>query len=168
MWANTSAALIRKLAYPIIKTLNAIGAWALMGITLLTGLDVLLRYFFSRPIKGTYEVTELVMCVLVFFGLAYTAANDANVSVPLAVSRLPHRAQALVGAVGSFLSMGLVFVMAWRAFVQSQIYWNQNLTSAILHFPISPLLLMVGLGCGVLFLILLADFFDALGKAVTK
>jgi TRAP-type C4-dicarboxylate transport system permease small subunit len=168
MWAKTSAALIRKLVYPVCKTINSIGAWALFGITLLTGLDVLLRYLFARPIKGTYELTELVMCVLVFFGLAYTAANEGNVSVPLVVSRLPQRAQALIAAIGSFLSMGLVFVMAWRAFVQAGIYRNQNLTSAILHFPISPLLLVVGVGCGVLFLVLLADFLDALGKAVTK
>ena len=163
-----SAVLIRKLVYPVGKTLNSIGAWALMGITLLTGLDVLLRYFFARPIKGTYELTELVLCVLVFFGLAYTAANEGNVSVPLVVSRLPQRARAFVVAIGSFLSMGLIFVMAWRAFAQAEIYRNQNLTSAILHFPIFPLLLVVGVGCGVLFLVLLAGFLEALGNAVTK
>jgi TRAP-type C4-dicarboxylate transport system permease small subunit len=162
------ATSIRKFVYPISKFLNTLGAWALLGVTLLTGLDVFLRYLFARPIKGTYELTELVMCVLVFFGLAYTAANAGNVSVPLVVTRLPQRARAVVAALGSFLSMGLVFVMAWRAFAQAGIYENQNLTSAILHFPIFPLLWVVGTGCGVLFLILLADLLEALGKAVTK
>jgi TRAP-type C4-dicarboxylate transport system permease small subunit len=164
----TSAAFIRKLAYPISKTLNSLGAWALLGITLLTGLDVFLRYFFARPIKGTYELTEVVLCVLVFFGLAYTAANKGNVSVPLVVSRMPQRARALVTGVGCLLSMALVFVMAWRGFVQAMIYRNQNLTSAIFHFPIFPLLFVVALGCGVLFLILLADFLEAIGKATEK
>jgi TRAP-type C4-dicarboxylate transport system permease small subunit len=168
MGLHNLATSIRKFVYPVSRTLNTIGAWALLGITLLTGLDVFLRYLFARPIKGTYELTEFVMCILVFFGLAYTAANEGNVSVALVVNRLPQRARAIVAAIGAFLSMGLVFVMAWRAFAQAGIYRNQNLTSSILHFPISPLLLVVGAGCGVLFLILLADFLEALSKAVTK
>lgn len=168
MWLNTSAALIRKLVYPVSRILNSIGAWALMGITLLTGSDVFLRYFFARPIKGTYELTELVLCVLVFFGLAYTAANEGNVSVPLVVSRLPKRARAVVAGIGCFFSMGLVLVMAWRGFLQGGIYRDQNLTSAIFHFPIFPLLIVVGVGCGVLFLVLLAEFLESLSKAVTK
>jgi TRAP-type C4-dicarboxylate transport system permease small subunit len=168
MWLHEVAAFIRKFVYPLSRTLNSIGAWSLMGITLLTGVDVFLRYFFSRPIKGTYELTELVLCVMVFFGLAYTAANKGNVSVPLVVTRLPQHARAVVDSIGSFLGMGLVFVMAWRGFVQAQIYWQQNLTSAILHFPIFPLLFVVALGCAVLFLILLADFLEALSKAVAK
>jgi TRAP-type C4-dicarboxylate transport system permease small subunit len=168
MGLHNFATFIRKFVYPVSKALNTIGAWALMGITLLTGLDVFFRYLFARPIKGTYELTELVMCILVFFGLAYTAANEGNVSVPLVVTRLPKRARAVVAAFGSFLTMGLVLVMAWRAFVQAGIYENQNLTSAILHFPIFPLLWVVGAGCGVLFLILLADFLEAFSKAVKR
>lgn len=168
MWLQKTAAFIRRFIYPVSRFLNSIGAWALLGITLLTGVDVFLRYFFARPIKGTYELTELVLCVLVFFGLGYTAANHGNVSVPLVVSRLPRRPRAIIVSIGCFLSMGLIFVMAWRGFVQAGIYRHQNLTSAILQIPVYPLLFVVALGCGVLFLVLLADFLEALSKAVAK
>jgi TRAP-type transport system small permease protein len=168
MWLNTSAGWIRRLVFPVTRGLHSIGAWALMGLTLLTGLDVVLRYFFVRPIKGTYEVTEVVLCVVVFFGVGYTAAKDANVSVSLVVTKLPKRVATVVVSVGCFLSMVLALIMTWRAFVQAGIYRHQNLTSAILHIPVFPLLYVVSLGCAVLFLILLADFLEALGKAVTK
>ena len=168
MWSNNTAAFIRRFAYPISKILNSIGAWALMGITFLTSIDVFLRYLFARPIRGTYEVTEFILCVLVFFGLAYTAARKGNVSVLLILSLLPQRARAVVDSINYFLSMGLICVMAWRGFVQAKIYWHQNLTSAILHVPIFPLLFVVALGSGVLFLILLADFLESLSKLVGK
>ncbi|MDY7038077.1 MAG: TRAP transporter small permease [Thermodesulfobacteriota bacterium] len=168
MWLKQAADLIRIITYPIIKVCNGIGAWSLMAVTILTTIDVCLRYLLARPIRGTYEVTEFMLCVLVFFGLAYTAVRKGHVSVSLVVSRLPRRARSIVDSITHFLSMGLICIMAWRGFMQAKIYWHQNLTSAILHVPVFPFLCVVAFGCAMLFLILLADFFESLSQVVTK
>ena len=168
MWLIKVAALIRRVFFPISKGLSAVGAWALLGVTFLTTADIILRYLFARPIRGTYEVTEFMLCVLVFFGLAYTAANRGHVNVSLIVSRFPKRVRAIFDSATHLLSIGLILIMAWRGFVQAKIYWQQNLTSAILHVPVFPFLFVVAFGSAVLVIILLADFLEALGQAVTK
>ncbi|EFK09286.1 TRAP transporter, DctQ-like membrane protein [delta proteobacterium NaphS2] len=168
MWLIKIALLIRRVFSPISEYMSAVGAWTLLGVTFLTTVDIILRYLFNRPIRGTYEVTEFMLCVLVFFGLAYTASNRGHVNVSLIVSLLPKRARSIIDSATHFLSMGLILIMAWRGFVQARIYWQQDLTSSIIHVPIFPFLFVVAFGSAVLVIILFADFLEALGQAVTR
>ena len=41
----------------------------LLAMMLLTFVDVVARYVFSRPVRGAFEVTELMLVVLIFAGL---------------------------------------------------------------------------------------------------
>ena len=41
----------------------------LLGLMMLTVVDVIARYAFNRPLRGAFEVTELLLLVLIFAGL---------------------------------------------------------------------------------------------------
>ena len=41
----------------------------LFAMMLLTTVDVVARYVFNRPLRGAFEVTELLLVVLIFAGL---------------------------------------------------------------------------------------------------
>lgn len=65
------------------------GFW-IIGLTFLVVLDVTLRYFFSSPIPGGVEATELILPYIVFLGLSYTLHVDGHVRVNLILDRLPN------------------------------------------------------------------------------
>lgn len=67
--------------------LGSIGAVALFGMMMLTFADVVLRYAFNAPLPGAFEVTELMLVVLIFSGLPLVSLNDKHVTTDL-VDRL--------------------------------------------------------------------------------
>ena len=49
--------------------LGVVASAILLAMMLLTVVDVVARYVFSRPLRGAFEVTELMLLVLIFAGL---------------------------------------------------------------------------------------------------
>ena len=81
------------------------GMILLAVLMFLGAFDVIGRYFFNSPIKGAYEVSEVLLAALVFFGLAHTVSVRGHVSVDSFVSRFRPRARACIGIVLSLISM---------------------------------------------------------------
>ena len=50
----------------------------LLGMMLLTVVDVVGRYVFNRPVRGAFEVTELMLVVLIFAGLPLVSYGDEH------------------------------------------------------------------------------------------
>ena len=53
----------------------------LFAMMLLTFVDVVARYVFSRPVRGAFEVTELMLVVLIFAGLPLVSYADEHVTM---------------------------------------------------------------------------------------
>ena len=82
-------AYLRKHVDALSSLVNAFGIVVLMVLMLITVADVVLRYFFSMRIAGTYEVTEFTLVISVYLGIAYTMTKGGHVGVEVFVSRLP-------------------------------------------------------------------------------
>ena len=50
----------------------------LLAMMLLTVVDVVARYVFSRPVRGAFEITELMLVVLIFAGLPLVSFSDEH------------------------------------------------------------------------------------------
>ena len=50
----------------------------LLVMMLLTFVDVVARYLFNRPLRGAFEVTELMLLVLIFAGLPLVSFTDEH------------------------------------------------------------------------------------------
>ena len=62
----------------------AIAAGALLlGMLGLTVADVLGRYLLARPIPGAFELTQVMLALLIFCGLPLVSARDGHVAVSL-------------------------------------------------------------------------------------
>jgi TRAP-type C4-dicarboxylate transport system permease small subunit len=49
-----------------------------MAMMLLTFTDVVARYVFRRPVRGAFEITELMLLVLIFAGLPLVSFTDEH------------------------------------------------------------------------------------------
>ena len=68
---------------------GVIAGLAILVMMLSTTIDTTLRYLFSRPIPGVFELNEVILVVCVFLGLAWTQIERGHIRVVLLLRRLP-------------------------------------------------------------------------------
>ncbi len=146
------------------QAIHGIGGVVLALMMLLTATDVIGRYLFNRPVDGSTELNEVMLAIVVFFGVAYTATQKGHVRVEILVSALPQKARILLDALMTFLGFGLFSLMSWQAVVLGIDQWNRDLTTSVLYIPVFPIALAVAFGSGLLGLVSLMHFFETIGQ----
>jgi len=135
---------------------------------LLITMDVFLRYSFNRPLKGSFELVEFMMAVVICLGMAYTGVQRGHVAVELLVSRFSPRVQALIDSFNWLVSMGLFLLISWKAVAQARVVGLSGLASSVLYVPVFPFLLVLAFGSGLLSLVFLVHFIDSVSRVVRK
>jgi TRAP-type transport system small permease protein len=91
----------------------------LMGMMCLTFVDVVARYVFNRPIRGGFEVTELLLLVLIFAGLPLVSHADEHVTMDFIDRLLRRGAHLWLHRIVNLLVAGLMFFMAWQVVIKA-------------------------------------------------
>ena len=137
---------IEKLIRKITNTFCTIGMGMLVALMFLGTADVLGRYFFNRPIKGAYEISEILLAAIVFFGLAYALAVGGHVRVDTFISLMRPRTQAIAGIIISFLSFVIFVLIGWQGAELAMKSWKYHRLIDVIYVPIWPFQLLVPLG----------------------
>jgi TRAP-type C4-dicarboxylate transport system permease small subunit len=95
--------------------LNLFAAAALSAIIVLTCIDVSMRYFFSRPIAGTYDLVSLMGAVIAAFAMPYTMLMGGHVAVDLVVRKLSDRKKLAVETVTHIVGILLFLILTWQS-----------------------------------------------------
>jgi TRAP-type transport system small permease protein len=88
----------------------AIAIAAMIAITIA---DVLMKNVFNRPIKGAFELVELMLVFVVFFGLAEIFRSDTNICVDVVDQFVSAPRQAAMKAFGAVASLVFLLLMGW-------------------------------------------------------
>lgn len=152
----------------ISRVANSAGAGVLVVMMLLIVIDVLLRYFFNRPVKGVFELIEFMVAIVVCLGMAYTGVQKGHVAVELVVSRFSPRVQALIDSFNYLVSTILFSLISWKSVVQAKVLWVSGLTSSILYVPVYPFVFVLAFCSGLLGLVFLLHFLDSTSRMIRK
>lgn len=144
------------------------GVTVLMAMVLLVVTDVILRRFFNSPLSFTLELVEIMLTVVVFFAVAYTATQRSHVSIDVLVSRFPLRAQTIIEAALCIISVGLFSTIARGSLIYGMQISRIGLETGILGIPLYPFAFVVASGSILLALVLLARFLNLIIKVVSK
>jgi TRAP-type C4-dicarboxylate transport system permease small subunit len=100
----------------LIAILAPLSALTLVAIMLVMVADVTGRYLFNRPIRGAYEVTEFLMCVMVFGALPLVSLWGRQVEASLLSDLAPRFTIYLrwLGGVLSVLVFGYLAMLTWN------------------------------------------------------
>jgi len=129
-------------------------ATVMMGLmTLLTVVDVFMRYVLNAPITGATEVSELMMVVLVFPALAWIAIDRSHIRVDLLVVKWPRRVQLMVEIITLLLALGTYAIITWQSFLESM---EVREATSLLEVPEAPFHWIMTLGFAVLCLAILS------------
>lgn len=168
MWLTKCARSIEKFSNPASHIANIVGAIALAIMMFLFAVDVALRYIFILPIKGSSELVELGMVVVVFLAIAYTASQKGHVAIELVVSHFSQRTQAILDVITYVLSLLFIIVLIWRVIVRADLALQQSQGTVVLNIPLYPFMYLVAFGFILLAIVLLADIFNSLAKVMKK
>lgn len=110
----------------------------LLCLMVLTFADVVARYLFNRPIRGAFEITELVLLVLIFAGLPLVSHADEHVTMDFIDRVLPARALAALVRVVHAL-VGFVFIfLSWQVLLKAQRISRYGDTTDVLLIAVGP------------------------------
>ena len=150
------------------RRLDMIAAVAIFAMMALTCVDVFLRYFFRKPIPGTYEIVALLGAVAVSFAMAHTLAEKGHVAVSLIVQLFPKRIQGIIESIISIFGIILFALIAWQSVLYGVDCQRVGEVSMTLQLPFYPIIYGVALGAGVVCLVLLVDLANAIVKVKDK
>jgi TRAP-type C4-dicarboxylate transport system permease small subunit len=137
-----------------------VGVVALNAMMLLVVADVILRKYFAAPIRGSLEITEILMGLVVFLGLAFCAAKDEHVVIDIITERLSKRAKSTTMVMIHILSAGVAGMMAWRLFMQALSLQQGNQVSMMLGLWLYPFVLIAFIGCALFTVVYIIHLFN--------
>jgi len=116
-----------------------IAASVILGcMTLLTFVDVVARYLFNRPIRGGFEVTELMLLVLIFAGLPLVSHADEHVTMDFIDRLLPDWLAAAWVRVMHAICAALMLFLAWQAWIKAGKIAGYGDTTDVLRIIVGP------------------------------
>jgi TRAP-type C4-dicarboxylate transport system permease small subunit len=139
---------------------NLIASAALMVIMLMTCADIFMRYVFSSPIIGTYDIVSLLGAVLVSFAMPYTMLKKGHVAVEILVQSLSRGKQLIIETFTHLLAISLFVVLVWQAILLSKDMKAAGEVTPTLLIPFYPILYCMAVCFFCLCLAILINLFE--------
>jgi TRAP-type C4-dicarboxylate transport system permease small subunit len=90
-----------------------LAACALVVMSLVTVVDVALRYLLNRPVRGSYDLVECALVVFVFHGLATVFLNRQNIVIDLIDGAASAGVRAALIRISDVLQLVVLAVFGW-------------------------------------------------------
>ena len=133
----------------------ALGAGVvLLGLLGLVIFDIIMRYVLRLPFLGAYEMSELMMVLIVFLALPYCAATGGHVAVDLLAPILDRPGFRWLNVLIHLAGAALMAVIAWQATLYAFGSAARGEATNMLKIPKQPFELVTAV-CAALFAIVL-------------
>ncbi len=125
-------------------------------ILVLTFADVLGRYVLSSPVRGSLEIIEFAMALVIFTALPLVTRRRGHVTVSLVdnlVKGTGRKFQLVLCDATSALALG---VLTWRLYLHGWTVLESGSATVVLHLPLAPLSFALTVFAGLSTLLVLA------------
>jgi TRAP-type C4-dicarboxylate transport system permease small subunit len=124
----------------------ALAAIALAVMTLITVIDVFMRYAFNRPVRGSYDIVECALVVFVFHGTAVVFLQRKNIVIDLIDSLAGKAIRDALIRLSDIVSIGCLLLLGWAMLSpawQAYLYGDRKIE---LGLPLFVLWILAGSG----------------------
>jgi len=104
----------------------------------LTFVDVVARYVFNRPLRGAFEVTELLLVVLIFGGLPLVSHANEHVTMDFIDRLLAARGRDLWQRAVQALCAAIMFLLTWLVWLKADRIWAYRDATDVLRIVYGP------------------------------
>jgi TRAP-type C4-dicarboxylate transport system permease small subunit len=120
------------------RLLGAAAALVLFCMMALTTADVVSRYFLNWPLRGAFEITELLLLTLIFAGLPLASRAGEHVTLDFVDHLLGPTGRSLLRRAIDLLCGVIVLALAWRVWVKAGKIAGYGDTTDVLRVPVAP------------------------------
>lgn len=106
----------------------------LTAMMLLTVADVTLRAFFNRPIRGVYDLVELLLAGTFFIGMPAVFLRDENILVN-SIDDIAPRWVPFLKRAAELLAMVILAIIAWQGVIAARDTYLFNDVTSDLGLP---------------------------------
>lgn len=121
------------------RVLDIACAVPLALIVLLTFADVFARYVFSSPIRGSLEIIQFAMALVIFTALPLVTRRRGHVTVSLVDGVLKGKARRIKQLLCDGLSVLALALLTWRLWLQAASDVQASTRTIVLGWPQAPL-----------------------------
>lgn len=118
--------------------LSWIAGVILFIMMILTSVDVFTRYVLNSPIRGAFEISEILMAVLIFAGLPLVSRKDEHVTIEFADKLIPGVLRGLMDALVHLACAAMLFGAAWLMWLKAQRVAQYGDNTATLKIELAP------------------------------
>jgi TRAP-type C4-dicarboxylate transport system permease small subunit len=115
-------------------------ATVLVGVMLLTVLDVASRFLFNAPVRGAFELTEVAMVAIAFLGLGQAHRYRQHITIDLLYAALTSARQRVLDLAARTLSIAVATVVAWQLWAYLLRARVDGEVTGVLRLPLSVLI----------------------------
>ena len=98
------------------RVLSIVAGMMILVMMVVTTIDVIGRDVFNMPLFGAFEMTEILMGLVIFAGMPATTAAREHITVNLIENFVSRRVRFVQAGLGDVLCAAVAGVMAWRIF----------------------------------------------------
>lgn len=108
--------------------------------------SVLLRYFFSYSIPDSYNFGQLLLGILIFWGIAATSYRGTHITVDLVWANVGPKYQRVIDVFATLVLLFVVTVQTYTLYDKTMSTMDSNLVTADLRLPVWPFYLVAWIG----------------------
>ena len=154
------------------KYISWAGLAATFFLMVVTTVDVILRKLpVNASVKGSYDMTEMGMVVIVFFGIAYFQSEHGHVRVEMFVEKFPHTVRCIVEGIVNLVEAVFGGLMCYAAFQQISTLYERGVSTSVAHIPHWPFAVFMTIGLLLFTIFLVLDgimCFQRIGEKPAK
>jgi TRAP-type C4-dicarboxylate transport system permease small subunit len=162
---------------PVTRYGSYISAFMLAALMFLTFIDTIFarlgkwsfinsRTDFFGPIIGGQEIAELMMLIMIVFGLAYCASRRGHIRVDLILEHVSRKASLGLDIFAYLFSFLFYFFICWQAIQFGLDNIRDKSVTTILTIPHPPLNFILAAGAALVALVFLRDLFTSIKEVV--
>ncbi len=123
---------------------------------LVTVTDVVGRRFLNSPFRGTVELTEMTMIVIIYLGFGHAEHEGDHISVDIVYTKLRRKAQLALTVFKGVFGVFMIGLLTWNLYQFAGILDGGGYTTAVWRIPQGPVAL-IGVVGAVMFVLALAS-----------
>jgi TRAP-type C4-dicarboxylate transport system permease small subunit len=133
----------------------------LAAMMLLTTVDVVARYVFNRPLRGAFEITELLLVVLIFAGLPLVSLSNEHAVMDFVDRLLGRRGLRRLECAVQAVNAGFMVLLARLVWLKADRIWAYRDATDVLRIVYGPFVYFMALA---LALAAIIHLYHALGR----
>jgi TRAP-type C4-dicarboxylate transport system permease small subunit len=129
----------------LVRAVSYVAAALLFSMMAIVVADVVFRYLFEAPIRGTFEVVGFLLGVMVFSGIVVASRRNEHINVSILDYLFTGTVRYVQQAFVLLLSSVVLGFIAYRLFAAAERMRQRELLALSFDFPVAPVVYVMAI-----------------------